>query len=153
MRHPYTHESCPAYVRERVEHALSNRRDNPIEGDRVCEAMRIATAAGYDFPEPVFPVLDTLEAMRAAKDPKFIAFSRDHGLEIAAAQHARTVWQGQRRWAAAPPQSEIDAERLRRIEAEKRAAAIDARARELLAAEEQKRIELLRRKAEKEFAS
>jgi hypothetical protein len=141
--------------------AILIRQMEEISAQPVCpadadnEMAELAWSRGFDVDRPRTPSSDRIAALRAAGD--FRTLNRENmlrGLHIDAEKEARNVtrWNAMRKWASEPSHEERQAEELQRAKEAADLAAVEARAQELLAADNRAALERARAKAKKELA-
>jgi hypothetical protein len=154
-----THASkAPPNIRKRIfswlEPQADNLADRLLPGEQWIRAISVAYAHGFRFdPTDVeTPRLDEMAALDAAGD--FIGrnlFHAKHAREIAVEERALQKARSLQKWAQSPSNEELaEQNRIAREKAEQEAE-LERRAREMLALEEQKRLEKFRAQIKKEM--
>lgn len=151
MRAPYN--LAPETIRARIE--TKRRLDAQSYGSPAVgqlHAMRVAYAAGYDWPPALVhaPLTEQLNALYATNRDAAIRFRRDNGIELRQEQRCLTFAESLRKWAAT---TSLDDDRRQQDErqAAERQKRIEARAAELLATEDDKRRKKALSQAAKEI--
>jgi hypothetical protein len=84
-----------------------NALGHPSDSETYIRCSSIAYSAGYDMPPPATPILEKVNALRAAGEWSLLAELRCvHGAEEQSEQRALNRYQGLRRWAAEPSAEE-----------------------------------------------
>lgn len=154
---------APPIIRRMVEDQLTRGAFTAEDKDRTqygnspatawINAATYAWSVGYDIDKPQTPAHDKIEALKAAKDWQGLhAFgvlqggNNERDVEL----RALARWTAMRKWAAEPSEAELAAERRAEQERVAQAAALDARAEEIVAAAEAARLEKARATARKQ---
>jgi hypothetical protein len=154
--------TAPPLIQARIAAALRSTTITGVGGRYVTtspalgqlQAMETAYQAGYDWPpeDVLAPATAQLSAFEAAGNVAEVArFRRENTIELQHEQRCQLRAEGMRAWAAAPGEQELAAERIAARRSAETAGQLERRMRELLAVDEQKRIEHARKRAEKEM--
>jgi len=130
-------------------------RPIPSAANAWLQANEVAVRCGYVYDAPTTPLLDELAKLEHAGDPTVGRFRQLNSIELGEERKARLRWNAQESWRAGPSNEELTAAEAVVREQEREAAAVEARAKQIVEEADleriQKSVNAARAKARKEI--